>query len=331
MGLVTQIRWSWHGEAFFGQLLNEEPRAVSCREAFVYPIQAGGESIQKFMIVSEFMAGGDLSGYLTKNGPWQETRAVREALGLMGVLERLHALGILHRDLTPKNILVDRKGRLRIADFGIARMSYRGSEVKADFRNPLFVTGGHLHGKHRTWGIQDDVFQFGQIMAMLLTGIVGRMVSTKEIKELPCSERLRGVLEVATGPRAKRYGSIAQMRSELEGRKQLRITNLQGKRVVVTGPLSIPRDEAHLRITQAGGIVQDKVRSNTDLLVAGKPSPHYAGGGRRGTKLKKAKGMGMAGREIPCIGEQEFLTLVKRGVGRKAGSAKAHKAERISS
>lgn len=307
---VLRDQRSWHGEAFYGELLRDESRVIRLHESFPYTVSGGGDVTQYFVLVSELAPQGDLEGYLRRRGRWLEERAVREVAALLEVLERLHSVGVLHRDLTPKNILVDARGRLKLADFGIARLSLGADGVAAGTRNPMFVTRGHREGKHKRWTAPDDVHQVGQILAMLLAGR-GSMLSAAEIGKLTCSDRTRRVLQTATGPRGKRYSEIALMRQALEGQEWRPVRTIKGKKVVVTGVLSISRAEAILRIQQAGGSYQRAVTSNTDVIVVGRVSPSYKGQRRKGKKLREAESLGRRVRKIPNIGEMEFMKLVK--------------------
>lgn len=308
---LLQDQRSWHGEAYFGELLKGDSRVIQLLDAFPYTVQAGGSVTLYFVLVSEYAPQGDLRSYLAERGAWREVRAVHEIVALLGVVERLHSIGILHRDLTPMNILVDARGRLKLADFGIARTAYAKPGVTADLRNQDFVTKGHAAHRHRYWTTQDDVYQLGQLLAMLLTGDAEGALSVRRLKRLTCSERVKRVILKATGARPHRYPHAMAMAAALQGKEQTTTTTLKGKRLTITGILSMPREEAIIRIQQAGGQYQDKIRSNTDIVVVGRPSPAYPNGGRKGGKLKYVLQHSRR-RMIITISEMEFLSLTDR-------------------
>ncbi len=79
-------------------------------------------------IVLEYAAGGSLADRLRTSGALPPAEAVRIVAQLAGTLSRLHARGIVHRDVKPSNVLFTARGELRLADFGVAaRIGSRGT------------------------------------------------------------------------------------------------------------------------------------------------------------------------------------------------------------
>jgi serine/threonine-protein kinase len=75
---------------------------------------------QGWFLVMEFVDGGSLADRLAR-GPLPPPEAGRITLALLEGLAYIHANGVLHRDIKPSNILLTQAGRVKIADFGIAR------------------------------------------------------------------------------------------------------------------------------------------------------------------------------------------------------------------
>ncbi|MEU7057473.1 serine/threonine-protein kinase [Streptomyces sp. NPDC046197] len=75
----------------------------------------------RLFLVMELIEGGSLAEELTAGGPLAAERLARVAREAAEGLAAAHALGIVHRDIKPGNLLSDRAGTVRIADFGIAR------------------------------------------------------------------------------------------------------------------------------------------------------------------------------------------------------------------
>lgn len=72
-------------------------------------------------IVMEFLDGIDLREYLRQNGTMAPEKAVQMLLPSMRALDKIHKAGVIHRDISPDNIMVLRDGSLKLMDFGAAR------------------------------------------------------------------------------------------------------------------------------------------------------------------------------------------------------------------
>ena len=97
-------------------VLSEHPGIVTVHDA---GITAGGRPY----LVMAYLSGGSLADRLARQGPlgWQETVAVGGQLA--GALAAAHAVGIVHCDLKPGNVLTTADGSVQLADFGIARVA----------------------------------------------------------------------------------------------------------------------------------------------------------------------------------------------------------------
>ena len=71
-------------------------------------------------LVMEYVDGGTLADRI-RDGRLNEVDPPKLARQLLGALNSIHAAGVLHRDVKPSNVLIDRDGRARLTDFGIAR------------------------------------------------------------------------------------------------------------------------------------------------------------------------------------------------------------------
>ncbi|MFD9795576.1 serine/threonine-protein kinase [Streptomyces sp. NPDC059070] len=78
------------------------------------------EEADRLWIVMELVDGRSLEQTLVRGGPVSPREAARIGLGLAEALREVHAVGVLHRDIKPGNVLLGRAGRVVLTDFGIA-------------------------------------------------------------------------------------------------------------------------------------------------------------------------------------------------------------------
>jgi serine/threonine protein kinase/tetratricopeptide (TPR) repeat protein len=131
-----------------------------------------GEEGGSNYITMEFVPGEDLKSSLIRMGPLSAAKAVFIAKQVCEGLTEAHGLGVVHRDLKPQNIMVDRKGNARIMDFGIAR-SLRAEGITdtgvvigtAEYMSPEQVEGKDVDQRA-------DIYSLGVILYEMVTGKV---------------------------------------------------------------------------------------------------------------------------------------------------------------
>ena len=314
---VTLQVGAWHREAYFGELLRETPGIVRVHESFAW-VQRGNEHKPLYCLVSEFVEGGDLIQYLQEHsGPWTESKARREIVRLLGPLRLLHAAGLVHRDITPKNVFVTAGRELKLGDFGIAAQRLGKQEAKANAFAPRFAPTAIKEGKTGAWLPADDVYHLGKLFALLLCGSEKSRLTPGHVKTLACSAWAKAVVQRCIGVRRRRFANAAEMLKALERPRSDRSTtrtvvrSLQGKRVVFTGRLKMSRKEAaNLLVKRAGGISQAKVSRTTDILVVGEQSAHWKAE-MKGQKLLDLDNERERGHQIAVITERRFQNLIR--------------------
>lgn len=75
-----------------------------------------------FCIVMDFMVGGDIGNLLEEYGALDENVSRFYIAQVVMALDSLHKLGIIHRDIKPDNILIDKYGHIKLADFGLSEL-----------------------------------------------------------------------------------------------------------------------------------------------------------------------------------------------------------------
>jgi len=302
----------WVREAYFAQLLDRQARALRVFDRFVEP--EPGRT--RFCMVMEYAQHGDLGSWLEASGKQTERFVRHEIAAILETLDVLHRGQAMHRDLTPFNVFVCEDEVLKIGDFGIAihQASRRG--VTADAFNLLNAPTEIAWGKVRKWQQKDDIYQVGQLIAMLLRGDIHRPMRSKDVRTLPCSDHLKEVIHRCLGARAKRYQAagelIAALRHRTNPLKTGRVKSLKGCRVSFTGFLSRPRSEAIAAARRAGALVQASPGPSTDVLVRGRPNALQVAGKDAGTKLMEIRRLAAQGHRVTIIGESQFWKLVAR-------------------
>jgi len=304
----------WLREAYFGQLLDDHPRAIRVFDTF--PILEGDRSIA-YCLALEYASQGDLSAFLKRRArPWPEASARREIAGILDVLGKLHRGQMLHRDLTPMNVFVCDDRRLKLGDFGIVRQQSDRRGITARTMNALTAPSEFLDRAAPKWQARDDVYQVGQLLAMLMKGDASTRVRTSEIRALACSDHLKEIIHRCIGERRKRYENASELIDALSTPparlKAGVLRSLKGVHLAFTGILTKRRREAALAARRAGAIVHGGPSAQTRVVVRGRPNPLQAAGRDGGLKLMEIKRLREKGTRITLLNEEQFWRLVAR-------------------
>jgi eukaryotic-like serine/threonine-protein kinase len=129
-----------------------------------------GHVLKTFYIITEFIDGEDLSEIIKMRSPLPADRALLFASGVASGLAYAHGQGIIHRDIKPGNILVDKSGRVVITDFGIAKIV---DVRRMDTTEPLIGTPEYM-SLEQVEGLdlngQTDIYSLGVVLYEMLTG-----------------------------------------------------------------------------------------------------------------------------------------------------------------
>jgi serine/threonine protein kinase/Tfp pilus assembly protein PilF len=129
-----------------------------------------GREGETYFITMEYVPGEDLKSLIHRIGALPVGKAVSIARQVCEGLEEAHRVGVVHRDLKPQNIMIDRDGNARIMDFGIAR-SVKGKGVTGGnvlIGTPEYMSPEQVDGKEA--GPRSDIYSLGIVLFEMLTG-----------------------------------------------------------------------------------------------------------------------------------------------------------------
>jgi serine/threonine protein kinase len=128
-----------------------------------------GHAAEGLYYVSELVEGESLHGLL-KRGPVEPGRAARLAEQLCRGLAQAHAQRIIHRDVKPANILISRDGRVKVGDFGVARLAEATSDgaLATIVGTPRYMAPEQGSGGQTTPAT--DVYSAGIVLYEMLAG-----------------------------------------------------------------------------------------------------------------------------------------------------------------
>ncbi|MBG6087004.1 serine/threonine protein kinase [Actinomadura viridis] len=128
----------------------------------VYDVLADQGSV---LIVMELVKATTLSKMVESEGPLPSARVAAMGLDMLDVLTEAHELGIIHRDVKPANVLVQRDGSIKLLDFGIARLEGDPTltEAGAIIGTPAYMAPEQIRGLESTpatdlWGLGVTLF-----------------------------------------------------------------------------------------------------------------------------------------------------------------------------
>lgn len=183
-------------------------------------IEATYQMPDEFVVVYDFIPGENLQELMGERGRLPEDEAVALALDICEAASAIHALGVIHRDITPKNVIVSGDGA-HLIDFGIARMYTEGASRDTNTLGTFGFASPEQYGFEQT-DARSDVYSIGRVLGYLLTGIMPNDEGYREAlaDESVVSARMRGVVDRACAMEpSARYQSAGDFAAALRGEK----------------------------------------------------------------------------------------------------------------
>lgn len=206
----------------FAERFAREARALaSLSHPNIVPVYDFGETHGIYYFIMEYVDGVNLR-QLEREGRLSGPQALRIVPAICEALQYAHDQGIVHRDIKPENILVDKQGRVKIADFGLAKLLGRGAqqgtltEERQVMGTPHYMAPEQVedpqHVDHRA-----DIYSLGVVFYEMLTGELplGRFAPPSQ--KVQVDVRLdEVVLHALEKERDRRYQHASEVKTDVE-------------------------------------------------------------------------------------------------------------------
>jgi serine/threonine protein kinase len=244
-------------------------------------------------ILMEYVPGEDLKSFIIRSRQLAIATAISIAMQILEGLKEAHRLGVVHRDLKPQNIMIDKEGNARIMDFGIARSleDQGASEAGMIIGTPEYMSPEQAEGKEADQ--RSDIYSLGLILYEMVTGKVPfqgetalDIIKKHKTQEPPNPTELnpqvpldlaRMILKCLEKDREKRYQTAEEVLAELNDlvtSKTKKASEKKWKNSIAVLPfsdLSPQRDQEYFCDGLAEELINSLSRIN-ELRVAARTS-----------------------------------------------------------
>ena len=153
------------------RFLTEARAAGAVEHPNVVPVHAAGIAEGRAYLVMRFVAGDDLRAIVQRDGPLTPAAAAHVMVQLGDALDAIHAAGYVHRDVKPRNVMLDESGHVYLSDFGLAKqaLATAGPTTSEQWVGTLdYVAPEQIRGD--PVDARADVYALGGVLFFVLTG-----------------------------------------------------------------------------------------------------------------------------------------------------------------
>lgn len=170
--------------------------------------------------VMEFVEGTTLH-HLIKTTGLKPVQCLELIVSVCEALQYAHGEGVVHRDIKPANVLVDTKGRVKVADFGLARMDSPSAEQWGQTMTGMVLgTPDYMAPEQKQGSRVDhraDIYSLGVMLYEMLCGQIPQGIFAPPSQRVTVDERVdQVVIRAMQQEPDRRYANTAEMKSEVE-------------------------------------------------------------------------------------------------------------------
>lgn len=131
-----------------------------------------GSSGGQYFLAMELIEGRTLASIVRERGPLPERDAVKIIIKIAQALQHAHEIGIIHRDISPKNIIVRADGTPKLIDLGLAKnvSAHKSDETSTAVGTPAYLSPEQALGRKKV-DIRTDIYSLGCVFYEMLAGV----------------------------------------------------------------------------------------------------------------------------------------------------------------